>query len=156
MDAEYTGRQIAQLRRKRGWTQRELADALHVTDKAVSKWERGLNYPDIRLLEPLSRILGSSVPVLLGLEHAGAEEVAGALVCLSDAERRRLVREFRLRGWLTIGLGLLAAAGALYASYVLAQHRIFGLPQAATAGMCGFLGLLVGNGIFTVRKSRLL
>ena len=41
MDARYTGEQIAAARRAKGLTQKQLADALGVTDKAVSKWERG-------------------------------------------------------------------------------------------------------------------
>ena len=41
MDAAYTGSRIAALRKEKGWTQRDLASLLHVTDKAVSKWERG-------------------------------------------------------------------------------------------------------------------
>lgn len=41
MDAGYTGKKIADLRRQMGWTQKQLAEQLHVTDKAVSKWERG-------------------------------------------------------------------------------------------------------------------
>ena len=53
MDARYTGEQIAAARRAKGLTQKQLADALGVTDKAVSKWERGLNYPDI-VLFPVS------------------------------------------------------------------------------------------------------
>ena len=48
------GQFIAENRRTRGLTQRELAESLHVTDKAVSKWERGLSYPDVTLLEPLA------------------------------------------------------------------------------------------------------
>lgn len=41
MDAAATGKRIAELRRQKGWTQKQLAEQLHVTDKAVSKWERG-------------------------------------------------------------------------------------------------------------------
>ena len=55
MDARYTGEQIAAARRAKGLTQKQLADALGVTDKAVSKWERGLNYPDIVLLDVYKR-----------------------------------------------------------------------------------------------------
>lgn len=58
MDARYTGEQIAAARRAKGLTQKQLADALGVTDKAVSKWERGLNYPDIVLFQPISDVGG--------------------------------------------------------------------------------------------------
>lgn len=58
MDARYTGEQIAAARRAKGLTQKQLADAFGVTDKAVSKWERGLNYPDIVLFQPISELLG--------------------------------------------------------------------------------------------------
>lgn len=156
MTAEQTGHKIAYLRREKGLTQRELAQALHITDKAVSKWERGLNYPDISLLEPLAQTLGSNVPALLGLEESEGEKVADALAQLSGEERQCLLREFRLRGWITVVLGLLTLTAALYVSYILAQHQIFGLSQAATAGLSGFLGLLIGNGLFIVRKSHLL
>ena len=43
MDAQKTGALIAQARREKGMTQRELADRLYVSDKAVSKWERGVS-----------------------------------------------------------------------------------------------------------------
>ena len=45
-------------RRSRGLTQSALAEQLHVTDKAVSRWERGLGFPDINTLEPLAEALG--------------------------------------------------------------------------------------------------
>ena len=57
MDREMLGRFIAQRRKELNLTQRELAEALHVTDKAVSKWERGAGCPDISLLEPLAEAL---------------------------------------------------------------------------------------------------
>ena len=41
---------VAVLRREKGWTQKELAERLHVTDKAVSKWERRVSMPDTALL----------------------------------------------------------------------------------------------------------
>ena len=52
MNKERLGAFIAQRRKEEGLTQRELAEALHLTDKAVSKWERGLSYPDVTVLEP--------------------------------------------------------------------------------------------------------
>ena len=52
MDREQMGRFISECRRELGLTQQELAEQLHVTNKAVSKWERGLSYPDVTLMEP--------------------------------------------------------------------------------------------------------
>ena len=43
MDKRAFGAFVAQLRKEKGWTQRELADQLHITDKAVSKWETGVS-----------------------------------------------------------------------------------------------------------------
>ncbi|WP_283683439.1 helix-turn-helix domain-containing protein [Parablautia sp. Marseille-Q6255] len=57
MDAKKTGRYISDNRKKHGLSQKELADKLNITDKAISKWERGLSFPDISLLIPLSEIL---------------------------------------------------------------------------------------------------
>lgn len=65
MDARNTGTLIRALRKERGLTQRQLADALGVTDKAVSKWERGGGCPDIELLPGLSERLGTPVETLL-------------------------------------------------------------------------------------------
>ncbi len=59
------GSLIAELRKEAGFTQKSLAEALHITDKAVSKWERGLSLPDILLLPKLSLLLGVDMSVLL-------------------------------------------------------------------------------------------
>lgn len=61
MDKEQVGIFIAKQRKACGMTQKELAEKLYVTDKAVSKWERGLSYPDISQLEPLADALNVSV-----------------------------------------------------------------------------------------------
>lgn len=60
-----TAETIKTLREQRGLTQRELADAIGVTDKAVSKWESGRGLPDVSLVEPLAASLGVSVAELL-------------------------------------------------------------------------------------------
>lgn len=65
MDAAKTGCFIAKKRRERNISQRELAEFLHITDKAISKWERGLSFPDITVLIPLSEVLGVSLYDLL-------------------------------------------------------------------------------------------
>lgn len=56
---------IAKLRKEAGFTQKTLAEALHVTDKAISKWERGLSMPDIALLPKLSALLDADIELLL-------------------------------------------------------------------------------------------
>jgi len=65
MNQYVTGAVIKQLREQKGLTQAELATALDVTDKAISKWETGRGYPDITLLEPLARALSISTIELL-------------------------------------------------------------------------------------------
>ena len=59
------GALIAELRKQQGMTQLELAGKLGVTDKAVSKWERDLSCPDVRVLPVLAEVLGVSVEMLL-------------------------------------------------------------------------------------------
>ncbi|MDO4379290.1 MAG: helix-turn-helix domain-containing protein [Clostridia bacterium] len=65
MDAYVTGKTIKTLREKKKLTQAKLAEALCVSDKAVSKWETGKGLPDITLLEPLASALGVSVAELM-------------------------------------------------------------------------------------------
>lgn len=57
MDAGKIGKFISERRKAINLTQNELANKLHITDKAVSKWERGLSLPDISVLIPLAEIL---------------------------------------------------------------------------------------------------
>ena len=61
MDSQKLGSFITEMRKRKGLTQRELAEQLNLTDKAVSKWERGLGLPDLKMIEPLAQALGVSV-----------------------------------------------------------------------------------------------
>lgn len=65
MENEKLGKAIAYLRKKAGYTQQQLAGLLDISDKAVSKWERGLSCPDISLLAKLSVLLDTDIESLL-------------------------------------------------------------------------------------------
>ena len=65
MNQYVTGAVIKELREKNKMTQRELAEKLAVSDKAVSKWETGKGYPDITLLTPIAEAFGISVAELI-------------------------------------------------------------------------------------------
>lgn len=72
-----TGKAIKELREKRKITQKELAEKINVSDKAVSKWETGRGLPDIAILEDLSRALGTSITELLTGDLRENENQAG-------------------------------------------------------------------------------
>ena len=65
MEAKELGEFIAANRKKKQITQADLAKMLNVTDKAVSRWERGLGFPDINTLEPLAEALGVTLTELM-------------------------------------------------------------------------------------------
>ncbi len=74
MNKQQFGNFIAENRKAAGLTQKELAARVHVTDKAVSKWERALSYPDVTLLEPLAEALGLGVEELMSCRRLEASE----------------------------------------------------------------------------------
>ncbi len=89
MDAQKLGIFIAQRRKELGMTQRALAQKLAVTDKAVSKWERGLGLPDINSIEPLAQVLEVSLVELVQARYAREETITlqEADVMLADTIR---------------------------------------------------------------------
>ena len=119
MNKERLGNFISGERKILGLTQKDLAARLHVTDKAVSKWERGMSYPDVTLLEPLAEALDLTVEELMACrrqavtEQGGAEETMQNLLDIS----RDSVRRERRRSWkqLAAVLVLLAITAAVVA-----------------------------------------
>ena len=78
MEHKSMGQIISTLRREKGMTQKEIADRLNITDKAVSKWERDLAYPDTQTIPKLAEILGISVEELLNAKSAPTAGHKGA------------------------------------------------------------------------------
>lgn len=67
MDCNKIGKLIYHLRKEKDMTQKQLADLMNISDKTISKWERGLGCPDVSLLPELSQILGVNIEeILLG------------------------------------------------------------------------------------------
>jgi len=67
MNCEKVGNLILTLRKEKHMTQKQLADLMNISDKTISKWERGLGCPDVSLLRCLSEILGVNIEkILLG------------------------------------------------------------------------------------------
>jgi Predicted transcriptional regulators len=67
MDCTKVGRLIFDLRKEKGLTQKQLADAMNISHKTISKWERGLGCPDVSLLHELSEVLSVNIEkILLG------------------------------------------------------------------------------------------
>lgn len=75
MDNMKIGQFICELRKEKQMTQKELADKLHITDKAVSKWERGKSLPDLEMMSQLCRTFGISINELLSGERIPTEEL---------------------------------------------------------------------------------
>ena len=71
------GEIISTLRKEKGMTQKELADLLNITDKAVSKWERDIAFPDTATIPKLAEILEVSVEELMNAKAIPASEHKG-------------------------------------------------------------------------------
>lgn len=79
------GAMVASLRKEQGMTQLELAEKMGVTDKAVSKWERDLSFPDVSSLPCLAEIFGISVDELMqGRERTEEQESGEKTAALVD------------------------------------------------------------------------
>ena len=113
MDCTSVGSFIAELRKEKGLTQAELAERVGVTGGAVSKWERGLCYPDIETVVRLAEVLGLSVGEILAgqrIQVYTPETVdtlaKESIAAYSGSERRRMLRRM---GAVLAALALLAA-----------------------------------------------
>ena len=98
MEPQKFGAFLQARRKEMGMTQAQLSEKLHVTDKAVSRWERGVGLPDIQLLEPLAQALDLSLTELIRSERieentltrAAADEAVAETLALADKRRRRV------------------------------------------------------------------
>ena len=114
MEKETLGAFVCELRKEKQMTQKEMAEKLGITDKAISKWERGLSYPDISMLEPIAELLDVSVMELLQgqriqkettLTVQEAQKMVDDSLILSDSEIHR--KHIRSKTVILVGCVLL-------------------------------------------------
>jgi transcriptional regulator with XRE-family HTH domain len=136
IDAKQTGVLIRERRQAIGWTQKQLADALFVTDKAISKWENGDGLPDISLLVQLAAALQITTDELLAGTHCMPDQPAVATLAAAPP----------LTMWLAAGI-----AGYLWLNHLVGQissllvNRLW-LDSAAPGW--NFVALFVPNQLF--------
>lgn len=147
MNAVYTGKQIVERRKELGLTQKALAEKLHVTDKAVSKWERGLNFPDLGLIESLAEVLDTTPAALLGLEEANQNEIVSAMTEISNERLESAQRDLRWLGW-----GCIAAAVLLALASSLTGSKVVSRSQTGYQLLSGVLLAAAIGGLFLLFK----
>ena len=108
------GEYLAQQRKKKGYTQKQLAELLFVTDKAISRWECGLGFPDIRMLQPISQALDVSLVELLNAQPleepaANAPAANGAVQSALSISQNEIL-SVRFKVWRNILVFFLFAA----------------------------------------------
>lgn len=89
MNNNKIGQHIATLRKEKKLTQQQLGNKLFVTDKAVSKWERGLSLPDISLLEKLADVLDTDIYSILQVEKKDNIDLTKTL----EIEKKKIKKE---------------------------------------------------------------
>ena len=92
MDNEKTGKLIADARRAKGLTQSGLAKQLNVSDRAVSKWERGRGFPDVSLIDPLGEALGLTPAEILRGEKSAEIKTSEILSISARQKGQKLLR----------------------------------------------------------------
>jgi len=123
LNKEKFGEFIAELRKEKGMTQRELAERLFVSDKAVSKWERGQSLPDITMLNPLAKVLDVTAAELLNcgkleenknIDVSQVGELVEKAISLSDEEKEAAGKARRKRFFVYLACFIIGAAATYY------------------------------------------
>lgn len=145
MDQIKTGKLIASLRKEKGFTQVTLADSLGISDRTVSKWERGAGLPDVSLMLPLCEILEISVNELLtGEKLTDADYKKNAEVTIMNLVQENNENKKRMLQSVMCAIITIIAVCSLVviASYIE-------MPAAARIAIIAFAAIIAATGIGT-------
>ena len=147
MDPEKFGAFVALCRKEKNMTQLELAQELKVTDKAVSRWERGKGFPDISLLVPLAEALDITVLELMNserrekrMEDFSEESIKDMVIHVAAIEKKNQ-RDDRLITWIPVPVALITAFLTRFTGHgsLLAGLLLGGLTALAVVGLVLFV-----------------
>ncbi|MDE6873606.1 MAG: helix-turn-helix transcriptional regulator [Lachnospiraceae bacterium] len=103
MNAQKTGRLIAAIRKEQNRTQQDLANELRVSSAAVSKWERGIGFPDVSLIEPLATSLGITIAELFKgekIENSIDSEYESLLSDVVQVSANEISKKKKIMNWI--------------------------------------------------------
>lgn len=147
MDPGKFGAFVALCRKEKNMTQLELAQELKVTDKAVSRWERGKGFPDISLLVPLAEALDITVLELMNsekmekrMEDFSEENIKDMVIHVAAIEKKNQ-RDDRLITWIPVPVALITAFLTRFTGHgsLLAGLLLGGLTALAVVGLVLFV-----------------
>jgi len=128
MQPEEFGRFLSEQRKKNNLTQQQLADKLHVTSSAVSKWERGLSLPDISKFEDIAKVLDLSLLEVMQCREESAqvnkEEIDRTIADTMKMSYGKGIRKAMIIVACVVSVILLIAAGSIGYQYALRPTRI--------------------------------
>ena len=146
MDANKFGRFVAERRKELKMTQKDLATKIQVTDKAVSKWERGLGFPDINTIEYLADALNVSIIELMKSERETenvAIDEAVVVEVLDMAEKEVQKKQTRILTILVVTTFLCALVDMLQSIDWNAKELEMSAKIPYTAIITGFVTIIV-------------
>ena len=137
MTKKSIGEFIAALRKANGMTQKQLAEILNVSDKAVSRWERDESAPDISLIPVIADVFGVTCDeILRGEKHTSSTEISKPSQKQIDYLLNKTKINFNVRCYISCGTGLLALLFAILINFAFSKSFI--------AFIVGCVFLLVG------------
>ena len=103
MNAQKTGSLIAAIRKEQNRTQQDLSNELGVSSAAISKWERGIGFPDVSLIEPLATSLGITIAELFKgerIENGDANEYENLLSDVVKVSANEITKKKKISNWI--------------------------------------------------------
>ena len=103
MNAQKTGSLIAAIRKEQNRTQQDLSNELGVSSAAISKWERGIGFPDVSLIEPLATSLGITIAELFKgerIENGDANEYENLLSDVVKVSKKEISKKKKISNWI--------------------------------------------------------
>ena len=165
MDQIKIGKFISDERKRKGYTQKQLSEKLEISDKTISKWERGNGFPEVSLLLPLCNELEITVNELLSGERVSeedylkkAEENMVNLVRETQESKKKIVLSamLEMENWmrvLLIGIGLVVIIGGIAIACVLdIEAGAFECPECHNRFVPDMKSYIMGPHTITKRK----